>query len=398
MCETCSDLSVTPRPGQRRRIWEMTGNWHCSIIGTCLTLADLRSLSRKLDLQINPDFPIDYQVHGFFAKEASDQNKPAKLLSKLLDKRHATSITKLRKYKTEDELLEYWLSALENGDIPGPYWALLSHPFTTTALCERAFADVHMLSHLVGASNRSDIKRLNALEDTHVELQNRFERVGARYQARLGRRDNALVELRTQVSSLEVTQGERSFQPDYMNERSFDVTEYENKIDDLKQDLITAQKLNGQRDVHINELNTLIGTLNAENRALERQVNTPTCIDDGACPFDLGGRCLLYVGGRSSSISRLRALVETWNGDFVHHDGGVEKSIDELASAIGRADAVIFPTDCVSHEAALKVKKLCRQTLKPYVPLRSSGVGSFITALQSGIPELTNYDQSLPVG
>jgi len=117
MCETCSDLSVISRPGQRRRIWEMTGNWHCSIIGTCLTLADLRSLSRKLDLQINPDFPVDYQLHGFFAKEAADQSKPVKLISKLLDKRHATSITKSRKFKTEDELLEYWVSALENGDV-----------------------------------------------------------------------------------------------------------------------------------------------------------------------------------------------------------------------------------------------------------------------------------------
>lgn len=394
MCETCSDLSVTSRPGQRRRIWEMTGNWHCSIIGTCLTLADLRSLSRKLDLQINPDFPVDYQLHGFFAKEASDQNKPAKLISKLLDKRHATSIARSRKFKIEDELLEYWVSALENGDIPGPYWALLSHPHTTTALCERAFADVHMLSHLVGASNRSDIKRLNALEETHVELQNRFERVGARYQARLGRRDNALVELRAKVSSLESTQCEKIFQHNHADEQSFDTIEYDHKISDLNQDLLTAQKATVQRDHRINELNALIGTLSAENRALERHVKTPSCIDDGACPFDLRGKCLLYVGGRSSAVSRLRGLVETWNGDFVHHDGGVEKSIDELARAIGRADAVIFPTDCVSHEAALKVKKLCRQTLKPYVPLRSSGVGSFISALQSGIPELTNYDQA----
>jgi len=44
----------------------------------------------------------------FFAKEAADQSKPVKLISKLLDKRHATSITKSRKFKTEDELLEYW--------------------------------------------------------------------------------------------------------------------------------------------------------------------------------------------------------------------------------------------------------------------------------------------------
>ena len=398
MCKSYSDLSVTSRLGQRRRIWEMTGNWHCSIIGTCLSLADLRSLSRKLNLQINSDFPIDYQLHGFFAKEVSDQNKCAKLITKLLDKRHASSITKSRKFKTEVELLEYWESALESGDVPGPYWALLSHPHTTTALCERAFADIHMLSHLVGASNRSDIKRLNALEETHVKLQDRFERVGARYQARLGRRDSALVELRVKVSSLESAQGERNYKLNHANEQPFDTIEYKLKIDVLIQDLLTAQKLKDQQDQRINELNTLIGTLSAENQALEHHIKTPNCVDDGACSFDLEGKCLLYVGGRSSAVSRLRGLVETWNGDFLYHDGGVEKSIDELARAIGRADAVIFPTDCVSHEATLKVKKLCRQTLKTYVPLRSSGIGSFISALQSGIPELKNYDRNQTTG
>lgn len=376
----------------------MTGNWHCSIIGTCLTLSDLRSLSRKLDLQVNPDFPIDYQLHGFFAKEAAEQNKPAKLLSKLLDKRHATSIAKSRQFKTEDSLLKYWLNTIESGDIPGPYWALLSHPHTTTALCERAFADVHMLSHLVGASNRSDIKRLNVLEETHALLQDRLERAGSRYQARLRRRDNSLASLRSQISILEANQRVDTGSMIKAQAQLVETRKFEPKTNELPQGALTAQKLNDQHSQRIAELNAQIGVLNAENQALERQLNSPRCIDDRMCPFDLGGRCLLYVGGRSSAISRLRAIVETSNGDFDHHDGGVEKSIDELARAIRRADAVIFPTDCISHEAVLKVKKLCRQTLKPYVPLRSSGVGSFISALQSGIPELENYDQSPTAG
>lgn len=376
----------------------MTGNWHCSIIGTCLTLADLRSLSRKLDLQVNPDFPVDYQLHGFFAKEAAEQNKPAKLLSKLLDKRHATSITKSRQFKTEESLSEYWLSAIENGDIPGPYWALLSHPHTTLPLCERAFADVHMLSHLVGASNRSDIKRLNVLEETHIQLQTRLERVGSRYQARLRRRDDTLASLREKITMLEASSRADDPAKIEAQARPFGQEILSIKADENYQSIVATQKLLDQNSQRIAELNALIGTLNEENHALERQLNTSDCNEDGVCPFDLGGRCLLYVGGRSSAISRLRGLVKTWNGDFVHHDGGVEKSIDELARAIGRADAVIFPTDCVSHEAALKVKKLCRQTLKPYVPLRSSGIGSFISAIQSGFPELTYSDQGLHGG
>ena len=47
---------------------------------------------------------------------------------------------------------------------PGPYWALLTHPTANKDLIGEAFSDVHMLSHLVGAANRADIRRLQELE------------------------------------------------------------------------------------------------------------------------------------------------------------------------------------------------------------------------------------------
>ena len=52
-----------------------------------------------------------------------------------------------------------------------------------------------------------------------------------------------------------------------------------------------------------------------------------------------------------------------------------------LPALIARADKVFFPVDCVSHDAALAVKRLCKQADKPYIPLPSSGLGSFLNAL-----------------
>jgi len=86
-------------------------------------------------------------------------------------------------------------------------------------------------------------------------------------------------------------------------------------------------------------------------------------------------------------VPHLRSLVEAWNGQLIHHDGGKERSIDELAGAVVKADAVVFPTDCVSHGAALKVKRLCRQSMKPYFPLRSSGVASLVAGLREGLDD-----------
>jgi hypothetical protein len=54
-----------------------------------------------------------------------------------------------------------------------------------------------------------------------------------------------------------------------------------------------------------------------------------------------------------------------------------------------KADAVVFPMDCVSHSAVNKIKRLCRQSMKPYIPLRSTGVASFVAGLQSSIDGLS---------
>jgi hypothetical protein len=61
---------------------------------------------------------------------------------------------------------------------------------------------------------------------------------------------------------------------------------------------------------------------------------------------------LFYVGGHQKTVLRLRTLVKAWNGRIFDHDGGLERSIDELVSAAVKADAVVFPADCISLSAA----------------------------------------------
>ena len=99
--------------------------------------------------------------------------------------------------------------------------------------------------------------------------------------------------------------------------------------------------------------------------------------------LDLSGRLILYVGGRHQHVAHLRRIVEDHNGAFVHHDGGVEQSMAKLSNQLERADAVLFPVGCVSHQAQSKVKSLCRRFDKPFKPLRSTGIGAVTEALAS---------------
>jgi hypothetical protein len=102
-----------------------------------------------------------------------------------------------------------------------------------------------------------------------------------------------------------------------------------------------------------------------------------------AAGLDLSGMTLLYVGGRAHQAPLLKDTVERTGAHFLHHDGGIEHSTTLLPGLVSRADVTVFPVDCVSHEAMASVKRHCRQSGKPFVPLRTSSLASLLSALSS---------------
>lgn len=137
-----------------------------------------------------------------------------------------------------------------------------------------------------------------------------------------------------------------------------------------------------------------------ENKALrdeidlaEAQISGCLGYDDSAsgpapdgnapAPLELGGTVVLYVGGRAHQVPQLKAAVERAGGVFLHHDGGIEHSAALLPGMISRAACAVFPIDCVSHEAMATMKRLCRQSGKPFIPLRTSSLASLLSGLLS---------------
>ena len=86
-------------------------------------------------------------------------------------------------------------------------------------------------------------------------------------------------------------------------------------------------------------------------------------------------------GARAHQIPQFKALVERTGARFLHHDGGIEHSATLLPGLVSRADYLFFPVDCISHDAAAAVKRLCRQFEKPYRPLRTASLATLVSAL-----------------
>ena len=70
-------------------------------------------------------------------------------------------------------------------------------------------------------------------------------------------------------------------------------------------------------------------------------------------------------------------------GEFQHHDGGLEDRKGLLASGVAWAELVVFPVDCIDHDSAGNLKKMCTRQGVAYVPLRGASVASFAAALSN---------------
>ncbi len=370
-----------PAPG-RTKIWEFATNLHCSIIGTCLSTAELRQILKKLGA--GSPTATDHTLHGIAVTLAGRHVEAARQLHKALDHRHKLAVAQFAKAATQDQVRAMWDKALEQGDIPGAYWATLTHPATTRALIADAFGAVHMLSHLIGSANRADIRRLCQLEAEKTALTERLEQQQAAAQAAMASRDAQIAELRQELGR------QVSREPIQTD----DDAGLRARVADLEQRLgaeaahrgALADRLAAARAALAGEQSARLAA-ERESEALRQELEAieasllppPSGTDSDTAPVDL---VVLYVGGRPNQVAHLRAAAERLGATLLHHDGGIEAHQALLPGLVSRSDWVVFPVDCISHDAANAVKTLCRQAGKRFVPLRSSGTASLLAELR----------------
>ena len=383
----------------RKRIWEVRPSLHCSILGTCLSMRELHAVARKGKVR----FPLnatDHEIHGCFVEIVETQNAVSKLVDKALEKKYRVVAARFRRCPDIEALERCWEEAWKNNDIPGAYWAVLTHPMLTDELFRRAFGEVHMLSHLLGASRRTDIYKFQKLDAQCATLAGKLALVKTVFRKRLKSRDAAITEMQLRLSVLRDVERRLALAHEtiFRLRRNSGAADLEKQVSELREELKTtaaraeraeaelveAGKFIEQEMTMAGEAMDRIRELSEENAALEQELRSAlTCHAEEPCEVmiendgtRLCGRKIMYVGGRSNLVRYYRALVERRGGVFIHHDGGIESSMDLLKKAVNSADAVICPIDCVSHGACLTIKKTCKQMAKPFIPLRSAGLSS----------------------
>ncbi len=381
---------------RRRKLWELEEKLHCPVVGTCLTLEEIQKIARKCGFQ-GEDFDA-HRLHVEAVSLSCARNAAAEAMQRLLERKYAHVVRRFEAAKTDAEVLQMWRSHLERGEVAAAMWAGLTHKAASAATRQAIHADVHMLSHQVGAGQTADLRRLAWLEKAHAELERKLRLEAQRHARELAERQTRLQSLQLQIDRLRAEAGDASALRARIDElesgqamvamgRRLMLLEAANA--ELRE--TAARVLNLQRQVEAltaenARLRRERDELGAERNALERLWSTDAraaaCQGDcDGCPNRIAGRCVLCVGGRAAMLAHYRALAARLGVRLIHHDGGREESLSRLPELLAAADAVICPTDCVSHAAYYQIKRHCKTAGKPCVMARSSGLAGIAAAL-----------------
>ncbi|RDK03349.1 DUF2325 domain-containing protein [Paraburkholderia lacunae] len=395
--------ALLPNTRRRARLAELDSHLHCSIIGTCLSTLELRKLVPRFTA-LDRQHASDLEIHHAAVELAIDGGAGAKALHKLLDEHYAAALRRFDKAADDEALLNLWDEARKSGDIPPAYWALMTHPYATVQVRQKAFGELHMLSHLVGAANRADIRRLVALEAENAALKEKIEQQQSRLQE-LGTQHyvsiNTLNEQIVQLTALATRQrptDAADFAADLQRLReklveadrrvALHTSRREAAEQRLLQEQGASEALRKSRDQALAHLTLVQNECDALERAT---VDAAHGVHGGAARHasldSVRGKRIVYVGGRLGSNAALKRLVEAAGGDFVVHDGGVEDRKGLLAAALPGADIVVFPVDCIDHDSMHTLKRICERHQIGYHPLRTASVASFVELMTRLHPE-----------
>lgn len=372
-----------PSGSRRRKLWEIPHKFHCPVVGVCFACDELRGLMEKI--MHFPRETTDFVLHTTAVGACEERTRLSELLHKTLERRFQPTLRRFAACKGSSELRHAWQQACrEAHQIPGALWATWTHPACDARLEQEVYADIHMIQHQVGAGARADLRTLQTLTAEKAAAQRELLRLRGELETLRREHADECSEMRRRIGELRgmLAAGEAR-----TSEVQLELETLRHRLPDLdERHALAAQRDGLLRDnaelrERLAEQEGEIERLREFARYAEETLESLANEDDGmaaAVPSaDLGGKCVLCVGGRAGTVHSYRAVVEQSGGRFMHHDGGMEESLHRIDGIVAAADLVICQAGCISHNAYWRVKDLCKRTGKPCMFVRSTGVSSF---------------------
>ena len=374
-------------------IWEINKNWHCSIIGTCLTFGDAAKIGRKFGAKCDDPTQLNAVIHAMLVRDCTTKNPISSFVEKTLNKKHATTIRKFRSLMTDEEILQKWKLCFQNGLVPGAYWAVATSPIVGEKTSTRVFSDVHMLSHMLGNSNQQVISRVAELEEKIAVNENKLTKL-----RKTGRQREETLRQQKLAQDAEIS----TLKVKLLRLKDVDISAIEKSAVWKEKCVVAEAKIKTLEDRNQRALSALnlqqglsknycdeIQRLTLANNELEILISQLAGGSSSKNLINLGDRRILYVGGLARSFENFEKTIQTLDGRISFHSGDEgNRSEDHLSGLVSRSDLVVISIGNVSHRIALTAKKTCKHFGVDFCVVRSPGLGSLILALREHLEKM----------
>ena len=137
-------LAATPPLAGRRHHFSSLGrHLHRSVLQHCLPPARLAAVLRNGGMPQGGSAALRVEAA---ARIVADDAREADALHRALDLEHAAALQRFDAALSGADLLALWVDAAGSTEMPGAYWALLTHPLADRTLRHLALGDIDMLA------------------------------------------------------------------------------------------------------------------------------------------------------------------------------------------------------------------------------------------------------------
>ncbi len=360
---------------RRRKVWEVDQVFRCPLVGMCLSVAEQRSLCRKVGAGVQAK--SDFAVHEMVVATMSAENPLSRKLESLLSRKFE-SANSVFLSMPEGEFLDHWRGSLARGEYAGMLWAAAVRPLSHVGLVE-VFGTLHMAMH-EHAKAYGALKSSVAVAEKHC-ADARVHKREAEKEIGILRSENAQLR-QTLTRTQAMLEQERRGKPGAPGVSDANMSEDPEhrrlaaRLDRLEMELAA-------KDGEIGELRAALREAEKEQHRLQDEFLAHLAMEESAaasftpgecdggdcdpqCPsYDLCKKRVLIVGGIERMEKAYRKLVEERGGILEYHAGHMKSGGKGLESSVQRADLVLCPVNCNSHGACLKVKNLGKKFRKP---------------------------------
>ena len=402
-------------------IWEIEQNFKCPVVGAMLSVEKHKSILKKCGYLVNQMKPYEY--HSTIMGCLGDENAVSVKVNNFVRhqaRRIMVEIADLAEKGEREKFRGVWKKCAAQGQIGPAMYAVVAHEDADIELLRDIHGEVHMLAH----ANMTEVfdirKKLKSADDTLGREKRKVSEKHARIKELVQQRKSdaqAIDDLRAENRALQARVAELDALKNPAVPGEASVRKYEERIAELEGRLI----LETERTVHAEkerkrarvalfsarseneqfreELQSLVTAL-SESRpgeghcpvmdgpgstdGMSPEMGCPKLgeCEDSTCPnYRLCAKRIFMIGGITKMKSYYREIVEQAGGHFDYHDGYVKNSNIDLAAKVKRCDVVVCPVSCNSHNACIKVKKLCRRYNKELKILNSASLSAVSQAL-----------------